>query len=129
MLALAASRPLADAESVSYEDLGDQTVVDAVVPAYWREVVIPSHTPSGRPIKIGPHVNDLLELIPVLASGEAVSPVHAQTARYFARPDIAFVPIRDAALAHWALVWRTASQTDLIRDFAQIVEEHGPLAL
>ncbi|MEV0055480.1 hypothetical protein AB0H34_33905 [Saccharopolyspora shandongensis] len=23
--------------------------------------------------------------------------------------------------------WRTASRTDLIRDFAKIVEEHGPL--
>ncbi|MGW5649060.1 hypothetical protein ACWEV3_02520 [Saccharopolyspora sp. NPDC003752] len=41
-------------------------------------------------------------LIPALASGEAVS---------FARPDIAFASIRGAALARWALVWRTASRT------------------
>lgn len=129
VLALPARHPLAGQESVSYEDLADLVIVDTPMPRYWREAVIPTHTPSGRPFKVGPKVGDLLEVFAVITSGEAVTPVHAQTARYFPRPDIAYVPIHDAPLGRWALVWRTDAESDLIRSFARIVGDRGALAL
>nr|WP_236646771.1 LysR family transcriptional regulator [Micromonospora acroterricola] len=118
VLAVGTVHPLASRESVSYEDLADQTVMGGARPDYWREVLVPVRTPSGRLIRIGPSVSNFQEMIPILATGEAVSPVHAQAARYYARPDIAYVPIRDAPAARWGLIWRTGNETELIRSFA-----------
>jgi DNA-binding transcriptional LysR family regulator len=126
-LAISSAHPLARQVSVSYEDLGDLVTIGGCTPAYWREAVVPSHTPSGRPIPVGPTASDFLEMLPILSTGEAVSPVHLQATRYFARPDVAYVPIHDAPPSSWALIWRTSAETDAILAFAKIVEQLGPL--
>ncbi|MEU8299026.1 hypothetical protein AB0C04_17285 [Micromonospora sp. NPDC048909] len=74
-------------------------------------------------IKIGPTVSTFQEMIPILATGEAVSPVHAQAARYHARPDRAYVPIHDAPPARWVLIWRAGTETELIREFARAAHQ------
>ncbi|MEW1587181.1 LysR family transcriptional regulator [Micromonospora vinacea] len=122
VLAVGATHRLAGRESVSYEDLADETVMGGARPDYWREILVPLRTPSGRLIPIGPSVSNFQEMIPILATGEAVSPVHAQAARYYARPDLAYVPIRDAPPARWGLIWRTGNETELIRSFAGIAQ-------
>jgi hypothetical protein len=43
--------------------------------------------------------------------------------RAAALPNIAYVPIRDAPQARWALVWRSASETDLLRSFVKVSEQ------
>lgn len=128
VLALSAAHPLASRESVSYEDLAGQTVTTGARPEYWRAAVVPPHTPTGKLIKPGPRVTRFQEMIPIIASGEAMSPVHAQAARHYPNPDIAYIPIHDAPLAQWALIWRTDAESDLILDFAQAVREMGPPA-
>ncbi|MDA3645810.1 LysR family transcriptional regulator [Saccharopolyspora indica] len=128
VLATSAEHPLARRQSVSVEDLAGRTVIGGVRPAYWREAIIPATTPSGEPIPIGPHATTFEQMIPILATGEAISPVHA-SARRLQRTDIAFIPFHDAPLTRWALVWRTAAETDLIRAFAETVDEHGPISL
>ncbi|MEV6773973.1 LysR family transcriptional regulator [Nocardia sp. NPDC051030] len=129
VLAMAPNHPLAERGWVTYEDLGDLTVMDGAKPDYWREGLVPTRTPSGRTIPIGPTVANVLEMTPLIASGEAVSPMHEHARRYYPHPQIAYVPIKDAPPARWALIWRTATETDLIRAFAQAVAEVGPLAL
>ncbi|MEB3370081.1 LysR family transcriptional regulator [Saccharopolyspora mangrovi] len=127
VLALSSAHPLARRETLSLEDLGDLVTIGGAEPAYWREAMVPSHTPGGRPIAVGPTASDFLEMLPILSTGEAVSPVHLQATRYFARPDVAYIPIHDAAPARWALVWRTSAETDAILALAKIVEQLGPL--
>ncbi|WP_433315039.1 LysR family substrate-binding domain-containing protein [Micromonospora sp. CA-269861] len=122
VLAVGAGHRFASRESVSYEDLADETVMGGARPDYWREILVPLRTPSGRLIRIGPSVSNFQEMIPILATGEAVSPVHAQAARYYARPDIAYVPISDAPPARWGLIWRTGNETELIRSFVSAAQ-------
>ncbi|MEU4340364.1 LysR family transcriptional regulator [Nocardia sp. NPDC023852] len=129
VLALAADHPLAERGWVTLEDLGDLTVMGGARPDYWRAGLVPTSTPSGRPVRIGPIVTNMLEMTPILASGEAVSPAHSHALRYYPHPQIAYVPITDAPLAQWSLIWRTSTETDLVRAFAQAVEDIGPLAL
>ncbi|MEV4176651.1 hypothetical protein [Nonomuraea sp. NPDC049709] len=62
------------------------------------------------------------------SDGEAVAPAHAHAARYFTRPGIAYVPIRDAPPARWALIWRTATESTLIRALARVAADIGTLA-
>ncbi|WP_405163172.1 LysR family transcriptional regulator [Nocardia sp. NBC_01499] len=129
VLAVSAEHALTQQESVGYEDLADHTVMAGATPDYWRRTLVPSHTPSGRLIPVGPTVRSFAEMIPILATGEAVSPVHAQAIRLAPRPEIAYLPIRDAPPAEFALVWRDAAETDLIRALAQTVTDLGPITL
>jgi DNA-binding transcriptional LysR family regulator len=129
VLVVGAGHRLAERESVSYEDLGDEIVFGGARPDYWRNWLVPTHTPSGRLIQIGPIVATSAEMIPLVSNNEAVSPCFAHSIRYYARPDQVYVPIRDAPLAHWALIWRTATETPLIRDFADTARDLGPIAL
>ncbi|MEV4580324.1 hypothetical protein AB0K16_44510 [Nonomuraea jabiensis] len=62
---------------------------------------------------IWPPVNE-----PVITGGEAMSPVHLHAARCMTRSDTAYGPIHDAPLARWALIWRAAAETDLVRALA-----------
>lgn len=121
VLAVAATHRLATRDSVSLEDLADEVVMGGARPDYWRAALVPNRTPSGRPIPVGPTVTSFEQMLPILATGEAVSPVHAHAAQYLPRANIVYVPIRDAPLASWALIWRTAAENDLIRAFARSV--------
>ncbi|MEV4113524.1 LysR family transcriptional regulator [Nonomuraea sp. NPDC049695] len=127
VLAVSATHRLATRTWVSYEDLGDEIVMGGAHPGYWREAIVPTRTPSGRPIRIGPNVSTGEEMLPILAAGEAVSPVYGHSTRYYARPDTVHVPIRDAPPLRWALIWSTAAENDLIRHFAHAARDVGEL--
>lgn len=129
VLAVSSRHRLAHRASVSYEDLADETTIAVDVPNYWRAAIIPRTTPSGRKIPAGPVATDWMDVTPIIANGEVVVPVHAHAVRYHARPDITYVPIRDAPIAPWAPVWSTAAETDLTRAFARAVADTGPITL
>nr|WP_276617591.1 LysR family transcriptional regulator [Streptomyces coryli] len=129
MLIVSVGHRLAARASVSYEDWADEVVLSGVTPDYWRHSLIPTHTPSGRPIAKGPEVTNSTELLTYVNSGEVVSAGHAHGVRYYARPDVVFLPVHDAPPARWALVWRTNGVIDPIRDLARTVSELGPLEL
>jgi DNA-binding transcriptional LysR family regulator len=125
VLMAAADHPLARRDSVVLEDLGDWTMprTTSAVPDYWTAVLAPPRTPSGRPIRRGPTVSTLEETMAVVASGDVVCLMHGEAARYYQRPGIVFVPIADAPMGTWALVWRTDAETPLIRAFAQAARD------
>jgi DNA-binding transcriptional LysR family regulator len=72
-------------------------------------------------------VKNFQELITAVAAGDAVCPVHEHARRYYARPDIRYLPISDPLSSTWALVWRTAADSRLVRAFVQVAEEIAPL--
>ncbi|MFI0976413.1 LysR family transcriptional regulator [Streptomyces sp. NPDC021093] len=127
VLMTAASHPLAGRESVSLEDLGDWAVPEALppVPEYWEGALNPFHTPSGRPVPRGPKVTTFQETLAVVAAEQAVCVVHGETVRYYERPGISFVPVRDAPPGKWGLIWRSARQDPLVRGFARAAQDTG----
>jgi hypothetical protein len=112
---------LAGRESVCLEDLGDCVVLKpkGAIPGYMEEAFNPFFTPSGRPVPRGPEVATWHEEMSVVHSGEAVTAVVADAARYYPWPGLAYLPIRDAPPCRWVLVWRTAGETPLVRALAQ----------
>ncbi|WP_223166529.1 hypothetical protein [Nonomuraea sp. SYSU D8015] len=59
--------------------------------------------------------------------GETVTLFPIQVTRYWPRPDIVYLPVRDMTALPYALVWRSEAENDLIRAFAGVVRELGPL--
>lgn len=121
VLAVAAGHPLAARDQISMEDLAGLTVVqpERDVPGYWFDAHTPRTTPAGRPIHRGPRIASLEEALHLISAGEAVSPVGGHALGSHPRPGVAYVPISDAPALRYALVWRTATESALIRDLAQ----------
>ncbi|MFB4307359.1 LysR family transcriptional regulator [Actinomadura sp. GTD37] len=120
LLMVSADHPYAEQGTICLEDLGDCTVVEGQsIPSYMEEVFNPAHTPSGRPVRRGPKVTTWQETLSVVSSGQATAGVTTELADFYSWPSLAFVPIRDAPLCQWSFVWRTASETPLIRAFAR----------
>lgn len=133
VIAVPAGHPFARRASLSFEDLARDTVfgVTGPAPAYWWDFHVPRETPSGRPIPRGQDVATFQELLALIAGGRGISPLVASVARYYGRPDIAFVPCPDLPLSEVAVVWRTQGATARTRAFAQaaraaVVANGGP---
>ncbi|MEV6072556.1 LysR family transcriptional regulator [Nocardia sp. NPDC052001] len=127
VLLVGSDHPLAQRESASYEDLADYGVFgvppsdpDTAPPDYWAAAAVPFFTPSGRPIARTAHAANFQDLILLVAAGRAITPVHGHAARYYGRPDVAYIPMPDVPPARWALVWRRSGETDLVKDLAEV---------
>ncbi|MGW5352749.1 LysR family transcriptional regulator [Streptomyces sp. NPDC004031] len=123
MLAVPAGHPFARRESLSVEDLARVTLLrlPAHAPASLQEDRAPSVTPAGRPVAHGPAAATYNELLTLVGAGRGALVVGAQTRRYYARPDVAYVPFRDAPPVEWALHWRADAATARVLAFADAV--------
>ncbi|MFF5214595.1 LysR family transcriptional regulator [Micromonospora sp. NPDC000442] len=121
VLAVAATHPLADAESVSLEVLADHPVVQypAMTSAAFKRDRTPEQTPAGRLIPKGPHGNTFSEMLSLVAMGRGVLPVGEQTEHYHPRPDIAYVPIHDAPPIERGPIWLEANTTRRVQEFVR----------
>jgi DNA-binding transcriptional LysR family regulator len=128
VLAVAADHPLAGEESVSLEVLAEHPVVQypAVTSAEFKRDRTPDRTPSGRPVPKGPVGNTFSEMLSLVAMGRGVLPVGEETRRYHPRPDLAYVPIRDAPPIRRGPVWRESNTTARVREFVRAAVDANP---
>ncbi|MFD8676887.1 LysR family transcriptional regulator [Streptomyces seoulensis] len=132
VLAVPAGHPLAGEESVSLEVLADHPVVQypAVTSAAFKRDRTPDRTPSGRPVPKGPAGASFSEMLTLVALGLGVLPVGEHSRRYYPRPDIAYVPLRDAPPIRRGPVWREGNTTARVREFvraaADVAQSQGP---
>ncbi|SEG91152.1 transcriptional regulator, LysR family [Actinacidiphila yanglinensis] len=126
MAMMARTHPFAGRASILLEDLGDCHVVgpNGPLPRYMEDSLVPYFTPSGRPVPRGPLVRTFQEVLTAVSGGTAVALTQAEAADFFPWPQLVYVPITDAPLSQWATVWRTVTETDLVRDFAAAVADH-----
>ncbi|MEU4102658.1 LysR family transcriptional regulator [Streptomyces tanashiensis] len=126
LLAVGLDHELAGRSSAVLEMLGDfphAMVPD--LPDYWSDAYTPPHTPKGRNIVRGPRVETTDDIFGVITAGEAVIPFPAHVRRFWARPDVAWLPIPDMHSLTYGPVWRGETETDMIRAFAAVVGDLG----
>lgn len=126
MLAVPLGHPLASHESVSVEQLAERQVFSPAgnAPRYWWDAQSPPCTPSGKPIHRGQPVATVHEVLSLVAAGQGLAPMVRSTAEFYARPDVAFVPIRDLPYADVALVWRKSGRKPAVTAFAETAEAY-----
>lgn len=131
VLAVATGHELAGRTSIALDAVGDFQHPD-IPPSgsdYWYDTYVPPQTRTGRVIERGPVVRTQEEFLALISTGEIVSLFPQHVTRYWVRPDIAYVPVRDLEALPYALVWRTESENDLIRAFSQTVRDLGPVSM
>ncbi|GAA2355345.1 LysR family transcriptional regulator [Nonomuraea africana] len=129
VLAVSARHPFARRDSVVLDDLARDTVLSIDgAPAYWLDSHSPQRTSTGEPIRRGPLVKTFQAVLALVAAGTAMTPLTSQATRYYARPDVAYIPIADAPQAVYGLVWRSAAENARIRAFADLAARTAPAA-
>jgi DNA-binding transcriptional LysR family regulator len=59
------------------------------------------------------------EMLSLVGAGKGMYPAPAHMVRYYARPDVVYLPIVDGPPFEWALTWRRNAVTERIRAFNQ----------
>jgi DNA-binding transcriptional LysR family regulator len=121
MLAVSSRHPFARRESVTLNDLGRDKVLrlTSALPQYLQDAVVPPCTPDGQPIRHGPTFGTVQEMLSLVGAGKGMYPAPAHMVRYYARPDVVYLPIVDGPPFEWALTWRRNAVTERIRAFNQ----------
>ncbi|MEV4185909.1 LysR family transcriptional regulator [Streptosporangium canum] len=120
VLAVSGRHRLAHRETVRVEDLADELVLFiSGMPDYFVDQLLPPHTPSGKPIRRSLTTRYWQELLTLVGAGQGVTVAVAQGARYYPRPDLAYIPIEDAPPLEYGLLWRTAGATVRCGAFTQ----------
>jgi DNA-binding transcriptional LysR family regulator len=127
VLAVPTDHDLTRRTSISLEAVSHFQHVHVSAPGYWYDSYVPSHTRAGSPIERGPNVQTLDEILTLTSTGEVVTLFPSHMTRYWVRPDIAYVPVRDMSALPYALVWHTESENEPIRALAQTVRDLGSL--
>jgi DNA-binding transcriptional LysR family regulator len=117
---------LASRDSVSILDLTQPRAadVDAQGAAVLGRLVggqPPAPTPASR--SWGPENDNVEEMLEQVAEGAAVCIVPQSMTAFYARPDLAWVPIRDVDPLRIALGWRASDESPLLHAFADVVRE------
>ncbi|MES9608265.1 LysR family transcriptional regulator [Actinomadura sp. NPDC048032] len=129
VLAVAEGHPLTRWSSVSLEAVSDfEHITVEPVPDYWFDRYVPEVTPGGRLISRTANVGNIEDIFVSAVLEGTVSLFPAHVARYYPRPDIAYLPVRDMEALPFGPVWHGAAENDMIRAFARVVRDLGPLS-
>jgi DNA-binding transcriptional LysR family regulator len=121
---VATDHPLAGRRHVSVEDFADYPVRKPADVPELAAAGCPSHTPSGRPIvPADVEVNDIAELLLLIARGRLIHPTVAPFAEHFQHPGIAIIPVRDLPPSSTALAWLRRYEHPARDIFVGIVEQ------
>jgi LysR family transcriptional regulator, benzoate and cis,cis-muconate-responsive activator of ben and cat genes len=106
-------------------DLREETFImqPESVPAIWRDHWLLVDEFGARP-RISPRTADKLEdWLTLIGQGEGIDTAPAIISRYFAWPDVAFVPLAEAAPATLALARRRDQVDPLLDEFTALALE------
>ncbi|GAA1668421.1 LysR family transcriptional regulator [Kribbella yunnanensis] len=131
LMAAPDGHPIVRRGYATMEDLADNPIVVAAgdPESYWIDYFVPSQTPSGRPIERTLLVESLQAGVALVMAGKGIGPILAQFAQYNQHPGIAYTPIENGPPVASALIWRADRETELVRAFARLAEDHGPVIL
>lgn len=126
VLAVPAGHPLEERAPLGPEDLAGQTVASPGAPVVppWMEFWRPSATPAGSPIKRGPVVATIGELLTTVATSQVVALLPSEVARVYGRKEISFLDI-DVEGYEIVPVWSPDSHVPLIETFVEALLEAG----
>ncbi|MFG3248143.1 LysR family transcriptional regulator [Streptomyces sp. NPDC048187] len=123
VLAVSVGHPFARRGSVLAADLTRVPLVR--LPGH---TAVPRRQPDAPPAAGDPTAGTFQEALTLVGAGQGALPVGAHARRYYARPDIAYLPISEAPALEWVLVWPADRHTARVRAFVEAADTliHGP---
>ena len=124
VVGLGVTHPLADRDGISVLEINDDPLMwTERAPREWVDWWAVNPRPDGSSPRWGPTNDNVEEMLEQVAGGTAVCIAPAGMARYYARPDLAWVPITDVEPMRVALAWVEGAESPLVAGFAAVVRE------
>jgi DNA-binding transcriptional LysR family regulator len=121
---LASGHRLAGRAQLSVNELNDEPIMwTRLAPRYWVDWWAVNPRPDGSEPRWGPENDNVEEMLEQVADGSAYCIAPASMTEYYARPDLAWVPITDIDPLRIALAWRERDGSPLVAAFAGVVRE------
>jgi DNA-binding transcriptional LysR family regulator len=121
---LATTHALAGRASLSVNELTAEPIMwTRRAPRYWVDWWAVNPRPDGREPRWGPENENVEEMLEQVADGSAYCIVPTSMTEFYARPDLAWVPIADVDPLRIALAWRERDVSPLVAAFAGVVRE------
>lgn len=122
VVALPAGHRLATRTDVALADLdGEPHVTDDETDERWVRWWACDPRPSGVPVRYGPNVHTMDELLEVVASGEAIAITGGSVVDSFRHAEVVFVPVTDAEPCPISLCTRSDDQSPLVATLRRAV--------
>ncbi|GAA4263795.1 LysR family transcriptional regulator [Dactylosporangium darangshiense] len=114
---------LAGKESTGVAELADEHLLqDPDVVPEWRDIATELRTP-GRPPQTSP-ILAVEEKLEHVAAGRGLVVLPLSTARFYTRPDLAYVRIDDISDNRVCLAWQASRRSALVTEFAALAERY-----
>jgi DNA-binding transcriptional LysR family regulator len=124
VVGLRAGHPLAGRSGLSVLDVNDEPLMwTERAPRAWVDWWAVNPRPDGSEPRWGPTNDNVEEMLEQVAEGAAICFAPVSMARYYARPDLAWVPLTDAEPLRVALAWVDGVGGPLVEGFADVVRE------
>ena len=121
---LACEHRLARRASLRVDELNAEPILwTRRAPRYWVDWWAVNPRPDGSEPRWGRENDNVEELLEQVADGSAYCIVPASMTTFYARPDLAWVPITDIDPLRIALAWREREADPLVAAFAAVVRE------
>jgi DNA-binding transcriptional LysR family regulator len=121
---LACAHRLASRDAIDVDELNAEPILwTRRAPRYWVDWWAVNPRPDGSEPRWGPENENVEEMLEQVADWSAYCIVPASMTEFYARPDLAWVPIRDVDPLRIALAWREREPNPLVASFAAIVRE------
>jgi DNA-binding transcriptional LysR family regulator len=121
---LATHHRLATREQIHVDELNGEPIMwTRRAPRYWVDWWAVNPRPDGSEPRWGPENDNVEEMLEQVADGSAYCIVPASMTEFYARPDLAWIPIADVDPLRIALAWRERDTSPLVAAFATIVRE------
>ncbi len=120
-VALPEAHPLATRDEIPFQDLLDEPFVAAPAETgWWREYWLATDARGGRPARIGAVTDQPDEWLSAIANGYGIALAPASSARFYARPGVAYRPVSGIGPSQVAVAWaRTDTTAPVVEDFVR----------
>ncbi|MFG2629887.1 LysR family transcriptional regulator [Streptomyces sp. NPDC048473] len=124
VVGLPSGHALAGRDGISVLDVGDEPLMwTERAPREWVDWWAVNPRPDGSSPKWGPTNDNVEEMLEQVAEGSAVCFAPLSMARYYARPDLSWVPLTDVEPLRTVLAWVDGTDNVLVEGFTRVVRE------
>jgi DNA-binding transcriptional LysR family regulator len=119
VLVVASGSRFAGLPEISVEQVAHEPFVARKAPDKWRDFWLATHARGGHPVRVGPQVATVDECFEAIMGERGIAFTQASTQRFYDRPGLSFIPVKDVPPSPLSIAWRTDVNDQLAREFVE----------
>lgn len=111
---------VAGKDAVTVEELIDEPFVARRAPVYWRDYWLATEQREGHPVRVGAEAATVDECFEAILTNRGMAFTQLSSQRFYARPGLAFVPVKNIPASSVCVAWRNDAQSPVVLEFVEL---------